>query len=405
MINMIKENKMAKLSLWNPRKGNDYEFADRISGENLRYGGTAVLVHKYIGTPEEQDETTIQDFLFLENRNRKYDENVFELKGHYSPDDVDYDLSQFGIFLSSDTLRLVVHYNDMIDMLGRKLMSGDVLELPNQRDFTDDGTMINKFYVVQDSLFSAPGYGPSWRPHLWKIRAKQMPDAPEYSDIISHASTNASAGGEGNGTGLMPPGYSTTATDGEPGFGEQDNIRNAFSRYCKILEITDEIVKEAEENAFYDPTYFETQNLYIMIDEDTGYPLVHRWHSGDGIPPNGAPLKGIGIEFPEDIKDGEYFLRIDYKPDRLFQKQGNCFVRIEDDLRKIWTAYNKRLDTFIDNINKTKYDDGSEINEKQALSKVLKSKVDLNKEHKDKIKKIKEKHDLQSEKNSRKCDE
>ena len=78
----------------------------------------------------------IQDLLFLENRDRKYDPDVYDMRGVYQVQDSDFDLTQFGAFLSNDTIYMTFHLNDMIDIMGRKLMSGDVLELPHQRDDT-----------------------------------------------------------------------------------------------------------------------------------------------------------------------------------------------------------------------------------------------------------------------------
>lgn len=384
---------MPRINLWDPRRNLDYKFADKLAGESLQLGGVGVLVHKYIGPASGGGITGIEDFLFLENRNRSYEDTVYEVKLHYTPEDVQYDLSQFGIFLSSDMRQITVHINDMYDAIGRKLISGDVLEFTNDKDTTIEGVTLNTFFVIQDALYSAPGFSMTWYPHLWKIRAKKMPASTEYSDILAKAATGDTAGGEGNGTGLMPPGYSDMVDGaGNPGPGCNEEILKDLSNYCRLIGVTDEVVKEAEKNAFYDPKFFETQHLYVSIDENTGYPFLQYWHSGDGVPPNGAPLKGFGSKFPDDMQDGEYFLRTDYIPDRLFQKQGHCYARIEDDVRKIWTAYNRRLDTYIDNINTHTSESGEFFREKQALSKVMSAKVDLNAENKELIKENQEKH-------------
>lgn len=382
---------MPKISMWKPNKGLDYEFADHVAGENMFIGGLGMLIHKYTGTEGGESVTDIQDFLFLENRDRDYDENVYEIRGYYTPEDVDYDLTQFGIFLSSDTIRLTFHYNDMIRQLGRKIMAGDVIELPNKRDITLEEVAVNDYYVVQDALFSAQGHSFSWYPHLWKVRANKMPASPEYQDILDKAATGDTAGKEGEGTGLLPFGFAESVdSEGNPGFGANRELIDSINRYCVILGITDEIVKEAEQNVFYDPKFYETAHLWITMDENN-YPCVDYWAGGDGVPPNGAPLRGMGTQFPEDMQDGEYFLRLDFEPDRLFQKQGNCYIRIEDDLRKIWTAYNRRLDTFIDNIEETTFDDGSTVREKQSLSKILDPKEDLNTDNKENLKEQEEK--------------
>ena len=83
---------MPRLSLYRPEKGNDFRFIDRSAWEMFQVGGTDVLVHRYIGpgsaiqgdTPSTPSYTgdnvaNIQDLLFLENRDRKYDPDVYVL--------------------------------------------------------------------------------------------------------------------------------------------------------------------------------------------------------------------------------------------------------------------------------------------------------------------------------------
>lgn len=396
---------MPRISLWNPVKGADFNFVDRTIGENFRIAGDGILVHMYEGPTTDSAGntdttlTTIQDVLFLTNSNRKYNPNVIELRGHHVPQDVTYDLSQFGIFLSSDTIRIQFHYNDMVDALGRKLIAGDVLEFPSLRDtpIFDNAVGINRYYVVQDALYAAGGYGQKWFPHIWLVKAKQMTASVEYKEILDQASTGQTAGGVGQGIGIMPPGFTDTADNQQnPGLGCNPNIKNSLDLFCKIINITDEIVAEAEKNAFFDPKFFESANLYIYLDEK-GYPVIgSNYFSGDGAPPNwspdlnqdltpSGPLVGAGVSFPPDMQDGQYYLRLDYFPERLFQKQGNCFKLIEVNVLKIWTAYNRVLDTFIDNNRDTVLSDGTIVPEKQAVSQVVKQKVDLYAERKAKV--------------------
>ena len=82
----------------------------------------------------------IGDLLFLENRNRKYDPDIIEMRGAYNVSNTDFDLTQFGIFLTDDTIFMTFHLTENVERLGRKLMPGDVLELPNFRsDHEQDG--------------------------------------------------------------------------------------------------------------------------------------------------------------------------------------------------------------------------------------------------------------------------
>ena len=82
---------MPRLSLYKPENGQDYTFLDKTVVEMFTVGGTDVFVHKYLGpkNPDEADatateprydsvkETNIQDMLFLENRDRKYDSSIY----------------------------------------------------------------------------------------------------------------------------------------------------------------------------------------------------------------------------------------------------------------------------------------------------------------------------------------
>lgn len=378
---------MARISLWNPQKGADFNFTDRVVNESLRISGDGILVHMYEGPTIDSDGntdtslTSIQDVLFLENTARKYNPDVIELRGHHQPQDVNYDLSQFGIFLSSDTIRIQFGYTDMMDSLGRKLIAGDVLEFPSMRDVPifDNAVGINRYYVVQDALYAAAGYGQKWFPHIWLVRAKLMTASPEFKEITDQANAGQTDGGVGQGIGIMPPGFTDTAdANGNPGTGCNPDIKASLNLFCKILDITDKNVAEAEKYAFFDPKFFESANLYIYIDPETNYPVIgSNYFSGDGEPPNGGPLLGAGVAFPPGMQDGEYYLRLDYYPERLFQKQGNCYKLIEVDVLKSWTAYNRILDQFFDNNRDTVLPDGTVIPEKQAISQVVKQKVDL----------------------------
>jgi hypothetical protein len=182
---------MPKLSLYRPNKQNDYRFLDRTIAEQFTVGGTDLYIHKYLG-PATGDTSTdftqpnydtldplnIQDLLFLENRDRKYDKDIYRLRGHYNVQNLDFDLSQFGLFLNNDIIFITVHYNDMIDLVGRKLMVGDVLELPHLLDYNPLNETIpvalKRFYQITDSNYASEGFSQTWYPHLWRIKCEPL---------------------------------------------------------------------------------------------------------------------------------------------------------------------------------------------------------------------------------------
>lgn len=353
---------MPKISLWKPKQEADYTYIDRISRENFDLGATGVFVHKYTGPEienEETDELTIGDILLLENRNRKYDSSVYELRGSYTPADTDLDLTQFGIFLTDDTIRITFHLNDMVDRLGRKLMSGDVLELPHLREYfglDEEKSAVNRFYVVEDASYPAEGFSPRWWNHMWRVRAKMITDSPEFEQILDRVV---------NEDGTIGPQAGDDCCD--------ETLRDILSQADRDQEITDKIIEEAEKDVKYDPLWYRADHLYVQMHPDGTAGIIHR-RTGDGAPPNGIQLSGSGDTFPDNLQINDFFLRTDFHPPVLFQKISDCkFKRVETDQRKLpWTAQNKLLDTFIENDENITNDDGSVVPSKQALSKLIK---------------------------------
>ena len=192
---------MPRLSLYRPEKGKDYRFIDKTIWEMFQVGGTDVLIHKYIGpgsgssdaaTPSQPyysspNELQIQDLLFLENRDRKYDPDVYVMRGVYNVQDIDFNLSQFGLFLQNDTIFISFHINDTVDKIGRKLISGDVIELPHLKDefaLNDLSFALKRFYVIEDVNRAAEGFSPTWYPHLYRAKCKPLVDSQEFKDIL-----------------------------------------------------------------------------------------------------------------------------------------------------------------------------------------------------------------------------
>ena len=74
---------------------------------------------------------------------------------------------------------------------------------------------------------------------------------------------------------------------------------------------------------------------------------------------------------------GDYFLRIDLSPNRLFRYDGNSWRKIEDAVRTTLTQTSGRdtlKGTFINNLTVNTIS-GEEVVERQALSKALRAKA------------------------------
>lgn len=290
--------RMPRLSLYRPIKSDDYRFIDRTVSEQFTAGATDLYVHKYLGptnqgtsydpTQPQYDSlnpTNIQDLLFLENRDRTYEPNVIRIRGHYNVQNLDFDLSQFGLFLNNDILFITVHYNTMIDLLGRKLMVGDVLELPHLLDYNPLNDTIpvslRRFYHVTDGNYASEGFSPTWFPHLWRLKCEPLVDSQEFSQILTEPINQDNYLGQWNATDVFPAGYVVTygnknytsiqevpagiAPTDSPLYWQLDpaqDLKDILSTYNKNIAINDATLEEARRNV--PKSGYDNSKLYIV---------------------------------------------------------------------------------------------------------------------------------------------
>ena len=464
---------MPRLSLYRPEKGNDYKFIDRNIWEMFQVGGTDVCVHRYLGsgaavqgaTPTTPEYTggdnpfQIQDLLFLENRDRKYDPDIYIMRGVYSLQDIDFNLSQFGLFLQNDTIFITFHINDTIEKLGRKIMAGDVIELPHLKDeyaLNDFKYALKRFYVVEEVNRAAEGFSVTWYPHLYRAKCKPLVDSQEFKQILDGIANTDADKGAWNAMITYYPGDIITGPDGkkyevlqevsgiEPPnttyYKIADTLKDIISTYETEMQITQAVLNQAEADApksGYDTSKFFTLqreedgtaslitvdnsliNQYsadadIATDQD-GNPLLDAdgntvvavtaaslntsadgkgyvgYLTQDGIAPNGAPVS-VGYSFPYNPSEGQYHLRTDYLPNRLFRYSGTRWMKFEDNVRMTMSNLGASDtgvgDTFegkdVRQVQKTTFInntvvrtiDGHVTPEKQSLSKALRPQAD-----------------------------
>lgn len=405
---------MPRLSLYQSEKSNNFKFLDRVILEQFQVGGVDIFIHKYMGpvSPTDGDaspglptqsnpigELGIQDLILLENRDRHYSEDVYVLRGIYTMQDLDFNLSQFGIFLNNDNIFLHFHLRNCVDTLGRKLMAGDVLELPHLKDeyaLDDREVALKRFYVVQDVTRAANGFSQTWYPHLLRVKCVPMVDTQEYKEVL----------------------------DKDAGAGDGTTIGDLISTGNASFAINDAIIAQAEEDAPLSD--YDTANLYVvpvipesgLVDvfdasDDTtdatadGNPgataqyvspnkdFYVTYMGGDGKPPNGAPYT-FGITFPTtNLTIGQFHLRTDFFPNVLYRWDGKHWLKFETNVRMTLTnnwdpnvpnqdptkdtysTKNRQTQktSFINN-NNTATIAGEVVQERQALSKILKPKAD-----------------------------
>lgn len=360
---------MPRLSLWKDGKHtNDYRFFDRQISGLFTISGTGVHVHKYLGPIDQgasddatkpsyanQSERNIQDLLFLENRDRKYDSSVYSLRGIYQVTDNDFDLTQFGLFLQTGTLFMNFHINDMIETLGRKLMNGDVLELMHLIDYEtldpDLPAALKRFFVVSDATRASEGFSSTWWPHLWRVKLNPLVDSQEYSDILK------------------------TIKVGDDG---STSLKDLVSTYDKYIDINEAIIEQAENEV--PKSGYDVEHIYHKSrDENSPDYKVRGYLSGVGQTPNGLPVVS-GVSFPANPAVGDFCLRVDYLPNRLFRYDGKRWIKIEDNVRtNLTNGADDNLtlrNSFINNDNIFVDVNRNQHKEKQNLHEVLRPRSD-----------------------------
>jgi hypothetical protein len=449
---------MPRLSLYRPNRTYDYQYLDRNISEMFTVGGIDIYVHKYLGPIVDPAQTNnpgdatiptynstnplfIEDLLLLENRDRAYDPDVFVMRGVYRTQDIDFDLTQFGLFLNGDTLFITFHYNDMIDTLGRKLMSGDVIEIPNLADYhpldRSKPLALPRYYVIQDANFASEGFSQTWQPHLWRIKATPMVNAQEFKQITDkpfmpeniwdpgNFYPNGTVVNNGNtyyqANGNVPGGTAINAINPATNLPywtlitNPTTITDGMSTYPKDIAINDAILTQAYAEVPY--SGFDTVKFYILPTTESGQPAstygggltaddtsvtVDGTQPGEGItprgfgytvgyltgskdpetgyliPPNGLPVTP-GVNFPPNPVAGDYALRLDYFPNRLFRYNGSRWIKIEDDVRTDLdlapTALTQRS-SFVNNEYTVNTTDLGNIPSRQSLSEILKPQAD-----------------------------
>jgi len=354
-------------------------------------------------------------------------------------------------------LFVTFHINDTIKKLGRKIIAGDVIELPHLKDdhgINDLQFALKRFYVIEDVNRAAEGFSALWYPHLYRAKCVPLVDSQEFKDIldnianeedyqgawnpeIQYQPNDVVLGSDGEKYIVKEPvtGIDPTSTQGPTYYRPADSLRDLMSTYEKEMQITEAVLNQAEADA--PQAGYDTQRFYtlqsdadgkaeiISADLDTqlipttdsqgnelldenGEPIYMDYRADtvyaspeesayngyltdDAIPENGAPFSS-GISFPLNPVDGQFALRTDYLPNRLFRFDGARWIKLEDDVRMTISnlgssdvapgarfegkeARANQKSTFINNTN-TNTINGKEITEKQSLSQALKPKAD-----------------------------
>ena len=246
------------------RNSNDYQFFDRSIAEQYRMGGTDMWLYTYQGPKGNKGSTdlTLPDFstepgkltdlgdlVLGETVNRSYNVQAITLPVVYQVQEATPDLKINSImYFNFDTMDITMHYNTMMQRVGRKIFPGDVIELPNLRDFDvlDSDVGLNRFYVVQDAFRTSEGYSATWQHHIFKIRVKPLTDSPEFSDITDPDNNN----------------FPDDPDDPNNGSGNNNNPPNTGD---KERDIMNRIIQQADSEVPY--IHWTNEHIYDDISD------------------------------------------------------------------------------------------------------------------------------------------
>ena len=119
-------------------------------------------------------------------------------------------------------------------------------------------------------------------------------------------------------------------------------------------------------------------NNLITSDESSFTPTIKQnpdgYLTGDGLAPNGLPVMA-GTAFPTNPEVGDYCLRLDYLPNRLFRFDGKRWTKVEDNVRSNLTPGapdNQTLrNSFANNTKTLTLTNGDVVPSRQALNEAF----------------------------------
>ena len=369
------------VSLWRgTKKGKTFAYQDKIIKNYIERSGTLFYVHRYIGPEgkENTNELSIQDITVLENRDRKYDTTIIDLIGCYQIQEAAFDLSQFGSYVSGDIIYLEFSLNDHIEKLGRRLMTGDVLEPVHLRDeyALDQGSdPIPKFYVVQEGTRPVSGYGSTWFPHIWRTKCTPVSDSQEYRNILhtpnKKIDTSLSWQDAFGVQTVTGSGVDNTNPNANDGAGSASTLN---SEVAVARQITKEAAEQVKKRGFFIRHFYMRPGNQVVRDG-----LISWLMNDDNTPPNWTgDFIPSGDNFPTSPSDGDYFIRTDYDPESLFLRQEGSWRMMQQNWRAEWTPAGRILESYIRNSNITVVDstDTGTFRERQTLADVILPRAD-----------------------------
>ena len=301
------------------------------------------LIENYLVT----DESNIQDKILLENRDREYDTSTLPVKIYFDTQEVQTDLTRFGLQLTAETLFAAASFSSVVAALGRPFIIGDIVQIPSLTQFSAKMEPIEKYMEVVDTMWAAEGYTPTWQPTLQRIVLQPAFASRETQDIFGDLGNER----EIDALGLLG------GDDGDhPVYQDLGNVTDEIYAVAKndlpekgtdksgIRKWTEEELKAAD-------------SAGVPQIRKLGQEFLNDFQATDGMPPNSEPYTE-GDMYPESPKDGDYhrltFTAIDDDlPARLHRYSGakRKWMFIEADYRRTRNSRKPIIQEYINNPN------------------------------------------------------
>lgn len=277
------------------------------------------------------DINNIQDLFFNENRDRDYAKIPLEIKAQYSINNSITDLSKFGLNIL-DQYSFTVAWSTMTSLLGRPIVTGDIIEVTPELQYDHNLKPVRKFLEVTDTGWAAEGYSPTWKPTMYRFAAQQAIPSQETRDIFGTIDTQKYVVADNF---FSQIGVGTQQIDPTP-LTQTEEIAKLAQQ--AVPETGDDIATSTKGAVL--PPAAAPVNLNGQPEALSPVSTTQNIYIEDGLPPPDQPY-GEGYTLPDatTAHDGDYFRM--YYPESLniaprlyrFSAVKNKWIYMETDRR------------------------------------------------------------------------
>lgn len=280
--------------------------------------------------------SNIQDKIFMENRDRDYNEFAIRMKCSYSPQDVVANQMKFG-FMGDEQYILEVSFAQAVAKLGRPFVIGDIVQLPSENQYTPSLKSVPKYLEVMDVGWSVNGFTPTWVPTMQRLIAKPAYASQETQDVLGKLTARVDSSGLfDNKDGNAPKYQDNSDITQSIKAAANTAVPQDGTDYANIPVLSEDLIN-----------YGKDKNLDLTKLSRRRHP-----HGIDAMPPNGLPYTQAD-EFPATPKDRDYH-RLTFDavgtgiPARLYRysKAKNEWIFLESDHRYRLRNTRSRLEEF-----------------------------------------------------------